>query len=159
MGTRDCGIDLGCLTAVSIISTDGGNKRAKKQIYPPQFLRKAEKQIKHFSKAKRRKRAPNRPKKVKASSRYKMAQRHVSKAAQKVARQRDNWVHDIASRVLKSGHSLVAMEKLEVTKMTRKANKGKRKKHKAGLHKSILDVVTADAQLQNIPNLDTVGFG
>jgi putative transposase len=56
-----------------------------------------------------------------------------------VAQQRQNWVHQVASEITRS-NSLVATEKLEVRNMTRKAKKGKRKKQKAGLNKSILDV-------------------
>lgn len=140
-GNRSCGIDLGCLWAVSLVSRSPEGKLATTpQVEPPKFLRKAEKVVKQLSKEKRRKRAPNGRKKVKASSRYKKAQRRISKVTRKVANCRQNWVHDTANRVIKSGHSLVAMEKLEVSKMTRKARKGKRKKQKAGLNKSILDV-------------------
>lgn len=139
-GDHSCGIDLGCLSAVSLVSLADGEVSVLPQIKPPKFLRKAEKQIKHLSKEKRRKIAPNGRKKVKASTRYKKAQRRISKVTKKVANCRQNWVHDIANRVIKSGHSLVAMEKIEVSKMTRKAKKGKRKKQKAGLNKSILDV-------------------
>ncbi|MBD0385591.1 MAG: transposase, partial [Nostoc sp. C3-bin3] len=67
----------------------------------------------------------------------------------KVANQRQNWVHQVAAEII-SSNSLVATEKLEVKNMTRKAKKGgapkaqrkrdKRKKQKAGLNKSILDV-------------------
>ena len=57
-----------------------------------------------------------------------------------VSNQRQNWVHQIAAEIV-SSNSFVAMEKLEVKNMTRKAKKGgKRKKQKAGLNKSILDV-------------------
>jgi putative transposase len=139
-GNSSCGIDLGCLSAVSLVSLTNGEISVLPQIKPPKFFRKAEKQIKQLSKEKRRKRAPNGRKKVKASSQYKKAQRRISKVTRKVANCRQNWAHDIANRVIKSGHSLVAMEKLEVSKMTRKAKKGKRRKQKAGLNKSILDV-------------------
>jgi putative transposase len=56
-----------------------------------------------------------------------------------VAQQRQNWVHQVAAEIAGS-NSLVATEKLEVKNMTRKAKKGKRKRQKAGLNKSILDV-------------------
>lgn len=141
IGNRSCGIDLGCLSAVSLVSLSPEGKLATApQVEPPKFLRKAEKEVKHLSREKRKKRAPNGRQKVKASSRYKKAQKRVSKVIRKVANCRQNWVHDIASRVIKSGYSLVAMEKLEVKHMTRKAKKGKRRKQKAGLNKSILDV-------------------
>lgn len=103
----------------------------------PQFLRKAEKEIKRVSKSKRRKQPPNRNKKVKASRRWKKAQKRVSALCRKVANQRQNWVHQVAAEIV-SGNSLVATEKLEVQKMTRKGKKQKRQK--AGLNKSILDV-------------------
>jgi len=132
--TGAIGIDLGCKSALSI--TDGENHQ---QIDAPKFLRNAEQKIKKASKEKRRKRAPNRNKKIKASRRWKKAQSKVSKLTRKVANQRQNWVHQVASEIV-SGNSFVATEKLEVKNMTSKAKKGKRKKQKAGLNKSILDV-------------------
>jgi putative transposase len=128
------GIDLGCKSALSM--TDGVNHR---QIDAPKFLRNAERKIKQASKEKRRKQAPNRNKKVKASRRWNKAQSNVSKLLQKVANSRQNWVHQVAAEIV-SGNSFVATEKLEVKNMTSKAKKGKRKKQKAGLNKSILDV-------------------
>lgn len=145
------GIDLGCLTALSI--TDGENHQ---QIDAPKFLRNTEQKIKFISKEKRRKRAPNRKKKIFASRRWKKAQFKVSKLKRKVANQRQNWVHQVAAEIV-SGNSFVATEKLEVKNMTSRAKKatqcglggfpheqlrqeGKRKKQKAGLNKSILDV-------------------
>ncbi|MDF5723217.1 MAG: transposase [Rhizonema sp. PD37] len=132
--TGAIGIDLGCKSALSI--TDGENHQ---QIETPKFLRNAEHKIKQASKKKRRKIAPNRKKKIKASRRWKRADAKVSKLTRKVANQRLNWVHQVATEIV-SSNSFVATEKLEVTKMTRKAKKGKRKKQKAGLNKSILDV-------------------
>ncbi|WP_199331034.1 MULTISPECIES: RNA-guided endonuclease InsQ/TnpB family protein [unclassified Calothrix] len=128
------GIDLGCNAALSI--TDGENHQ---QIEAPKFLRNAEQKIKQASQQKRRKRAPNRNKRIKASRRYKKAQSKVSKITRKVANQRQNWVHQVAVEIV-SCNSLIATEKLEVKKMTSIAQKGKRKKQKAGLNKSILDV-------------------
>jgi putative transposase len=128
------GIDLGCKSALSI--TDGTNHQ---QIDAPKFLRNAERKIKQASKEKRRKQAPNKKKKVKASRRWKKSQAKVSKLTRKVANQRQNWVHQVATEIV-SGNSFVATEKLEVTNMTRKAKTGKRKKQKSGLIKSILDV-------------------
>ena len=129
------GIDLGCKSALSI--TDGENHR---QIDAPKFLRNAEGKIKRASQEKRRKRAPNINKRTKAYRRYKKAQLKVSKLIRYVSNQRQNWVHQIAAEIV-SSNSFVAMEKLEVKNMTRKAKKGgKRKKQKAGLNKSILDV-------------------
>lgn len=128
------GIDLGCNSALSI--TDGENHLI---IDAPKFLRNAEHLIKKASQDKRRKRAPNRKKKIKASRRFKKAQSQVSKLVRKVGNQRQNWVHQVATEIV-SCNSFVATEKLELKNMTRKAKKGKRKKQKAGLNKSILDV-------------------
>lgn len=133
------GLDFGCKSALAI--TDG---ETHSFVEAPKFLRKAEIKIKQLSKGKRRKVAPNRRKKRKASSRWKKAQAKISKVTRKVANQRSNWVHKVASDIVRC-NSYVATEKLEVSKMTRKAKKGgapkaKRKKQKAGLNKSILDV-------------------
>jgi putative transposase len=128
------GIDLGCNSALSI--TDGENHQ---QINAPKFLRNAEHLIKKVSKDKRRKRAPNRKKKIKASRRFKKTQAKVSKLYRKVANQRQGWVHQVAADIV-SGNSFVATETLVVKNMTSKAKKGKRKKQKSGLNKSILDV-------------------
>ena len=132
--TGAIGIDLGCKSALSI--TDG---ESHQQIDAPKFLRNAEHQIKKASKEKRRKQSPNRTKKTKASRRWKKAQAKVSKLVRKVANSRQNWVHQVAAEIV-SSNSFVATEKLKVIKMTSKAKKGKRKKQKAGLNKSILDV-------------------
>jgi putative transposase len=128
------GIDLGCKSALSI--TDGENHQ---QIDAPKFLRNAEHLIKKASIDKRRKRAPNRKKKIKVSRRFKKAQLKVSKLNCKVANQRQNWVHQIATQITRS-NSMVATETLVVKNMTSKAKKGKRKKQSCGLNKSILDV-------------------
>ncbi len=132
--TGAIGIDLGCKSALSI--TDGENH---KQFCAPKFLRNAEHKMKQASKEKRRKQAPNRKKKVKASRRWKKAQSKVSKLTRKVACSRQNWVHQVAAEIV-SSNSFVATEKLEVKNMTSIAKKGKRKKQKAGLNKSILNV-------------------
>jgi putative transposase len=132
--TGAVGIDIGCKSALSI--TDGENHQHS---CAPKFLRNTEYLIRKASKEKRRKQSPNRKKKVKASRRWKKAQSKVSNLIRKVANQRQNWVHQVASEIV-SGNSFVATEKLEVLKMTCKAKKGKRKKQKAGLNKSILDV-------------------
>ncbi|MBD0346683.1 MAG: transposase [Coleofasciculus sp. Co-bin14] len=137
------GIDFGCKSALAI--TDG---EVHSFVEAPKFLRKAEAQIKLLSKGKRRKVAPNRRKKQKASSRWKRTQSRISKVTRKVANQRSHWVHQVASDIVRCNSCAlraprfanVATEKLEVSKMTRKAKKGKRKKQKAGLNKSILDV-------------------
>ena len=128
------GIDFGCKSASAI--TDG---ETHSFVEAPKFLGKAEVQVKHLSKGKRRKVAPNRRKKQKASSRWKKTQSKISKVTRKSANQRANWVHQVASDIVRC-NSFVATEKLEVFKMTARAKKGKRKKQKAGLNKSILDV-------------------
>jgi putative transposase len=134
LGIGAIGIDIGCNAALAI--TDGETHQL---IKAPKFLRKAETRIKHASKSKRRKRAPNRKSKTKASRRWKKAASRVSKIIAQVANQRQNWVHQVAVEITRS-NSLVATEKLEVKNMTRKAKKGKRRRQKAGLNKSILDV-------------------
>ncbi len=128
------GIDFGCKSALAITDCE-----THSFVEAPKFLRKAEVQIKQLSKDKRRKVAPNRRKKQKASSRWKKTELRISKVTRKAANQRSNWVHQVASDIVRC-NSFVATEKLEVSKMTRKAKKGKRKKQKAGLNKSILDV-------------------
>lgn len=128
------GIDLGCKSALSI--TDG---ESHQQIDAPLFLRNAERQIIAASKSKRRKQAPNRNKKIKASRRYKKAQSKVSRLTKKVGNQRQNWVHQVTTEIV-SRNSFVVTEKLEVKNMTVKAKKGKRAPQKAGLNKSILDI-------------------
>ncbi len=134
LGTGAVGIDIGCKSALAI--TDGENHQL---VDAPKFLRNAEVRIKHESKAKRRKRAPNRKSKVKASRRWKKASERVGKLTRKVAQERQNWIHQLATEIV-SRNSLIATEKLEVKNMTRQAKKGKRKRQKAGLNKSILDV-------------------
>jgi putative transposase len=127
-------IDLGCNDAIAW--TTGENNGL---VPAPRFLRKAEQKIKQLSKGKRRKRSPNLKKKTKASRRWKKTQKLVSKLSRKVANQRQNFVHQETTRII-SGNSTVVTEKLGVKNMTAKAKKGKRKKQKAGLNKSILDV-------------------
>jgi putative transposase len=127
-------IDLGCNDAIAW--TNGVEDGL---VSAPRFLRKADKQNKQLSKSKRRKRSPNFKKMILASRRWKKAQKQVSNLNRKVANQRQNWVHQETTRII-SGNSTVVTEKLEVKKMSAKAKKGKRKKQKAGLNKSILDV-------------------
>jgi putative transposase len=127
-------IDLGCNDAIAWANnTDNGLVAA------PRFLRNAERQIKKLSQAKRRKRSPNYQKKIQASRRWKQAQKRISKLGRKVANQRQNWVHQETTQIVRS-NSVVVTEKLEVKKMSAKAKTGKRKKQKSGLNKSILDV-------------------
>ncbi|MEO1373199.1 MAG: transposase [Cyanobacteria bacterium J06635_10] len=66
--------------------------------------------------------------------------KQVSKLQRKVGNQRKNWHHHVSSDIA-SRHDIGVTEELRVKPMTRKAKKGsKRKKQKAGLNKSILDV-------------------
>lgn len=135
LGTGAIGIDFGTKTAAAV--SDGVDGYF---IENPRWFQQMLPKIKKASKDKRRKRAPNRNKKIKASRRYKKAQKKVSKLYRKAANQRQNWVHHRAAQI-SSGNSLVASEELEVKNMTRKAKKGsKRKRQKAGLNRSILDV-------------------
>lgn len=127
-------IDLGCNDAIAWT-----NGLENGLVSAPRFLSKADQQNKRLNKAKRRKRSPNFQKKIKASRRWKKAQKQVSKLNRKVANQRQNWVHQETTRII-SGNSTVVTEKLEVKKMSAKAKKGKRKKQKSALNKSILDV-------------------
>ncbi|MEQ8381995.1 MAG: transposase, partial [Coleofasciculus sp. A1-SPW-01] len=80
-----------------------------------------------------------RNKKVKGSRRWKKEQKRISELQGKISRQREDWLHKTTSEIV-SGNSLIGGEQLNVKGMTRKANKGKRKKQKAGLNRSILDV-------------------
>jgi putative transposase len=82
--------------------------------------------------------ARNSKKGVKASRRYKKTARAAGKIQSKVARQRQNWHHQVAVEIV-SCNSLIATEKLNLKGMTRKS-KGKRKRQKSGLNRSILDV-------------------
>ncbi|XZF63157.1 MAG: transposase [Gloeotrichia echinulata DVL01] len=150
-------IDLGCNDAIAWT-----NGQENGLVPAPRFFRKAEQKNKQLSKKKRRKRSPNFKKKinssasltvdpersrsrsvsqrrVKASRRWKKTQKLISKLSRKVANQRQNFVHQETTRII-SGNSTVVSEKLEVKKMSAKAKKGKRKKQKTGLNKSILDV-------------------
>jgi putative transposase len=123
------GIDLGCKDAITLST---GEKIAK-----PDFIKEGQQKVKVASKRLRRKRAPNRNKKIKASRRWRKARQQVSKLQRKVARQRENWLHQTTSSIV-SSNSLVAGEQLNVKGMTRKGKKQKRQK--AGLNRSILDV-------------------
>ncbi len=129
--TESIGIDLGCKDAVTLST---GEKIAK-----PDFIKEGQRQVKTASKRLRRKRSPNRNKKVKASRRWKRERQKVSRCQRKVARQREDWLHKTTSNIV-SSNSLVAGEQLNVKGMTTKAKKGKRKAQKAGLNRSILDV-------------------
>ncbi len=135
LGTGSIGIDLGTKTAAAISDGENGyfieNPRWYQQMLP---------KIKKASRDKRRKRVPNRRKKIKASRRWKRATKKVAKLQRQAAFRRQNWVHHQAIQLV-SGNSLIASEKLEVKNMTRKAKKSsKLHRQKAGLNRSILDV-------------------
>jgi putative transposase len=130
-GTGFVGIDLGCKEAITLST---GEKISK-----PEFLKSGQQKVKAASKKLRRKRSPNRNKKVKASRRWKKERNRVSKLQRKVTRQREDWLHKTTSKIV-SGNSLIAGEQLNVKGMTASAKKGKRRQQKAGLNRSILEV-------------------
>lgn len=129
-GTGAIGLDIGCINAVAM---NDGTK-----IDNPRFLANAQKQINKVSKQLRRKRSPQK-RKTKASRRWKKIRKQISRLQNKVALSRQNWVHQVATDIVRC-NSLVATEELAVKNMTAKAKKGKRKRQKAGLNRSILDV-------------------
>lgn len=127
--------DLGTETA---ITTYDGSKF--EQVANPRFTQVLEPRIKKASKALRRKQRPNRKERVKASNRWKKANRQVAKLQRKAGNQRRDWQHKVTSDIA-SRYDIGVTEKLETKAMTKKAKKGsKRKKQKSGLNKSILSV-------------------
>ena len=130
-GTGSVGIDLGCKEAITLST---GEKISK-----PDFLYEGQHKVKAASKKLRRQRSPNRNKRVNASRRWKKERLKVSKLQRKVTRQREDWLHKTTSKIV-SGNSLIAGEQLNVKGMTASAKKGKRRKQKAGLNRSILEV-------------------
>ncbi|MGL6344820.1 MAG: RNA-guided endonuclease InsQ/TnpB family protein [Waterburya sp.] len=127
--------DLGTATAITCF--DG---KEFEEISNPRFTQVAEKKIKKLSKALRRKRKPDRKKKIKASSRWKKARRKISQQQKKVANQRRDWQHRVTSDIARR-YDIGVTEKLNTKGMTRKARQdNKRKRQKAGLNKSILSV-------------------
>ncbi len=130
-GTGSVGIDLGCKEAITLSTFE--------KISKPEFLKSGQQKVKAASKKLRRKRSPNRNKRVKGSRRWKKQRLKVSKLQRKVTRQREDWLHKTTSKIV-SGNSLIAGEQLNVKGMTSSAKKGKRKKQKAGLNRSILEV-------------------
>ena len=128
-------IDLGTETALTAY-----NGQEFLEIENQRFTLSTEKKIKSASKQLRRKRRPNCKKKIQASKRWKKARKKVSLLQRKVANQRKNWQHQVTTEIA-SRYDIVVTEKLETKKMTRKAQPGsQRKRQKAGLNKSILDV-------------------
>lgn len=126
------GLDFGVYHAVAM--SNGA------LIENPRFLAKSHRKVKKASKQKRRKRAPNFRKKVKASKRWKKATKRVSRLQRKIANQRQDWTHKVAAQIV-SSNSMVATEELNLKGMTRKAKKGsKRRAAKTGLNRSMLDI-------------------
>jgi putative transposase len=131
-GDGAVGIDFGTYHAAAL--SDGTT------IENPRFQANQLQKIKKASKQKRRKRAPNFRKKIKASKRWKKASKKVSQIQRKVTNQRQDWIHKVATQLV-SGNSLIATEELNLKGMTRKAKKGScMKAQKTGLNRSMLDV-------------------
>ncbi|MEH2361691.1 RNA-guided endonuclease InsQ/TnpB family protein [Nostoc sp.] len=131
-GVNAIGLDFGCLTAVAC--SDGA------VVENPRYLAATQTKIKIASKSKRRKTKPDLKKKIKASSRWKKANKKVYILQHKVSAQRQDWVHKVAAEIV-SCNSLVATEKLNIKALVHKAKSGsKRKAQKTGLNRSILDV-------------------
>jgi len=134
LGSGGVGIDLGCKADSAVTLSSG------KQFEKPVFVVASNQKVKWLSKQLRRKRAPNRNKRVRGSRRWKRWQRLLSKTKRKAGRQRDNWAHQITSDIA-SRNSLVAGEELNIKGMTRRPKKGsKRKRQKSGLNRSMLEV-------------------
>ena len=144
-------IDLGCNDAIAWT-----NEEENGLVPAPKFFRKASQRNKQLGRAKRRKRSPNFRNKIKASRRWKKTQKLVSKLNRKVANQRQNFVHQETTRII-SGNSTVVTEKLEVKNISSKATSCKRKRQKAGLNKSILDVGMGMIRSSLKAKLDDVG--
>ena len=131
-GRGAIGLDFGTFHAVADSNGD--------VIDNPRLIKQAQEKVNQLAKKSRRKRFPNGRKRIKASRRWKKANQTVSKIQAKVARQRQDWQHQVATQIV-SCNSLVATEKLNLKGMTKKARKGsKRKRQKAGLNRSLLDV-------------------
>ena len=133
-GIGAVGMDLGCETAATLWD---GNIAI--QVANPRYFGTTLNQVKKASKKLRRKRKPDRKKRVKASRRWLKQNARVSKLKRKAANQRQDWTHKVAAQIVRC-NSLVATEELNIKGMTASAKKGKRKRQKAGLNRSILDV-------------------
>jgi len=69
-----------------------------------------------------------------------LSNKTLGKIQSKVARQRQNWQHQVSTEIV-SCNSLVVTEQLNLKGMTKKAKKiSKRKRQKTGLNRSVLDV-------------------
>jgi putative transposase len=121
--TGAIGLDFGVLHA---IADSNGNL-----IENPRFLKSAQEKIKKIAKKSRRKRCPK--KRVKASRRYRKSASSIGKIQALVARQRQNWHHQVAVEIV-SCNSFIATEKLNLKGMTRKSQ-SKRKRQKSGLNR------------------------
>jgi putative transposase len=128
--TEAVGLDFGTHHAVAF--SDG------KIVDNPRFIKQSQDKVNRLAKKSRRKRAPNYKKHIRPSRRWKKANKAVSKIQSKVARQRQDWQHKVASDIVRC-NSFVATEKLNLKNLTRKA-KGKRKAQKTGLNRNLLDV-------------------
>lgn len=128
--TGAIGLDFGVLHAIADSNGD--------VIDNPRFVKTAQSKINKIAKTSRRKRSPNFKKKVKASRRWKKANKAIAKIQSKVARQRQDWQHKVSTQIV-SCNSLVATEKLNLKGMTR-ASLGKNKRQKSGLNRSLLDL-------------------
>ena len=110
----------------------------------PRFIKQSQEKVNRLAKKSRRKRAPNFKKRIRPSRRWKKANQAVSKIQSKVARQRQDWQHKVATEIV-SSNSFVATEQLNLKNLTRKAKKGsKRKSQKTGLNRNLLDVGIGD---------------
>ena len=139
-GSGLIGLDFGCNVAVMGAVHLGNGEYEELPIDNPRHLKQVQTKIKSANRQKRRKRAPNYKKRIKASKGWRKAQRKVSKLVRKVANQRSYFIHKVAALIV-SSNSMVATEKLNLKNMTKKAKKGsKRKAQKTGLNRSILDV-------------------
>jgi putative transposase len=131
-GTGALGLDFGTHHAVAF--SDGTI------IDNPRFIKQSQDKVNQLAKKGRRKRAPNYKKRIRPSRRWKKAKGAVSKIQSKVARQRQDWQHKVATEIV-SSNSFVATEQLNLKNLTKKAKKGsKRKKQKTGLNRNLLDV-------------------
>ena len=128
--TGAIGLDFGVLHAIADSNGD--------IVDNPRFIKTAQIKINAIAKTSRRKRSSNFKKKIKASRRWRKVNKAIAKIQSKVARQRQNWQHKVSTRIV-SCNSLVATEKLNLKGMTRKS-KGKNKRQKSGLNRSLLDV-------------------
>ncbi|WP_293099882.1 transposase [Moorena sp. SIOASIH] len=127
--------DLGTETAITAF-----NGSEFEEIANQRFSKTLEPKAKAAGKEKRRKQAPNFKKGIKASKRWKKANKKEYQLKRKVGLARRDWQHKVTSD-LSSRYDIGVTEKLNTKGMTRKAKKGsQRKKQKAGLNKAILDV-------------------